>query len=156
MYTPITLVDGSGELQETRRIYASKPINADAVRMGAVAGAVAAIATFLNDASVASAVSNALDAIASEADNAIQGWANSNETEKCYVPEQVGALIHVLLTRPQNWPDPRPISFQSLFVASCDLNPTDALNKYLATPSMFEGPPEGTEQLWKFVWRTLD
>jgi hypothetical protein len=156
MYTSITLVDGSGELQEAQRIYASKPINADAVRMGAVAGAVKAAATFLNDASVASAVSDALDATASDADTAIRNWADTNETGKCYDPAQVGALMQVLLTRPINWPDPRPISFQSVFIASCDLNPSDALNKYLATPSMFQGPPEGTEQLWKFVWRTLD
>ncbi|MBV8452122.1 MAG: hypothetical protein JOZ29_07585 [Deltaproteobacteria bacterium] len=156
MYTPITLVDGSGELQEAQRIYASKPIMADAVRMGAVAGAVKAAATFLNDVSVASAVSDALDNAASDADTAIRAWADNNETGKCYDPAQVGALIQVLLTRPENWPDPRPISFQSVFVASCDLNATDALNKYLATASMFEGPPEGTEQLFKFIWRTLD
>jgi hypothetical protein len=142
MYAPITLMDGSGELQEAQRIYASKPIDADAVRTGEnVAMVVEAVATFLNDASVVSAVSGALDATASDADTAIRNWADTNETGKCYDPAQVGALMQVLLTRPTNWPDPRPISFQSVVIASCDLHPSDALNKYLSTPSMFQGPP---------------
>jgi hypothetical protein len=154
MYSNVTLVDGSGEMEEARRIAASKPINADAVRVGAAAGATQVAATLLNDVSVTFAVSQALDAIRPEADLAISAWANLNETGKCYDPAQVGALIHVLLSRPLNWPDPRPISFQTLFIAGCDLNPLNALNKYLAIPSAFQGPPDGTEQLWKFVWKT--
>lgn len=156
MYSYLTLTDGSGEIEEAQRVYSSKPLDSSRVRANAVGAAAVAAAQFLNQASVVYAVKDALDNIAAEADGAIRSWADVNEYDHCYDPSQVGALIHILLTRPLNWPDPRPISFQTLFVAACDLDPVTALNKYLATPSAFPGPPEGTEQLWKFLWRTLD
>ena len=155
MYSNVILVDGSGEIVEARRVQTSRPLNADAVRMGAVASGIVAVSRFLGEASLQHAVAQALDALAPATDLAIRAWAAVNETGMCYQDSRVGALIHILLTRPVHWPEPRPVSFQTLFVAKCDLNATDALNKYLAVPSIFQGAPEGTEQLWRFVWKTL-
>jgi hypothetical protein len=161
MFAAITPVDNGGPLEEAARLSANAPFNASRILMKDAVGNFAVVASILNQQSASWAVSQALEEISPEADKAIRSWADSNEYGYCYDPAEVGALIHVLLTKPINpinWPggSERPISFQTLFVANQDLEPVAALNKHLAAPAVIQAPPAGTMQIWKFIWRTLD
>jgi hypothetical protein len=154
-YQAVTLVDGSGsEILATRLggIAHSTParIQVDATR----AKGIAALANFVNLASLAWRVSREIDAL--KVDAGIAWWAN-NGSDYCYPTSRVGALVVVLLWAPRNG---LPVAFGDAYIGSYGLDAGMTLGKYLRegakNGTIVPSPPAGCDSNSKYIWRTLD
>jgi hypothetical protein len=155
-FSPLMVIDGSGEIEEARRLQQQPAINATAVRVGAVASAISSLVGWANDASVSYAIDSAVDEIRGKIDAGIRYYSDNNPEGRCYPLETCGCLVHIVLSEPKNWPPPRPRSFVTLFDADYGIDPPETLIRYLSAPSIFQGPPEGTDAIWRFVWATIN
>lgn len=101
-------------------------------------------------------IDNELKQLKPQLDVEISNWADNVDTYRCYDPQSVGALVHIIVSQGDAPIGQRaPYSFVSMFLADCGLEYLSVYNNYVSHPSAFQGSGD-TNQFWIFLWYTLD
>jgi hypothetical protein len=114
------------------------------------------ILSFLNESALQYRVKQEFEGIISTAGSTISSWADSNPTNKCYDPGDVGALIH-LITSVGTAPIAMkpPVSFVDMFIGDCGLDSSAVITKYIGTPGYYPTGGSNTTTRWSFFWYTV-
>jgi hypothetical protein len=144
-YQSVQLLDTTGAyIQDYRGLTAAGRTLARAQLAGPQTQAIAALADFLNLATLAWRVTREVDALGLDAVRA--SWASGAR----YPVSRVGALVHVLCFSPRNG---LPLTYGAAILAGCGLNPSVVIHDYLGEQNLQPGTPPGTDRVSKYIWR---